>query len=106
MRKVLYTAPGRDDSNPLKYNPLLKYLIIDEYTPSMKGVFIDVLYSIIFSHHVPNLLRHGGFMGNVELFETDSIADFLNSYIGKIIFFFLIYYILNFIVIPIIKKKI
>jgi len=106
MKKVLYSASYKDNSNLLKFNPLLKYLIIDEYTPSMKGVIIDVVYSIIFSHHIPSLLKHGGFMGNTELFGTDSIAEFLNSYIGKIIFFFIIYYILNFLVIPIIKKKI
>jgi len=103
MRKVLNSIPN---INPLQYNPLLKYLVIDEYTPSMKGVFIDVVYSMIFSHHVPSLLQHGGFMGKIELFGNDSIADFLNSYVGKILFFFLIYYILNFIVVPIIKKKI
>jgi len=102
MRRILYRAPS---SPSIKYNPLLKYLVIDEYNPSMKGVFIEVVYSMIFSHHVPVLLKHGGFMGKIELFGNDSIADFLNSYVGKIIFFFLVYYILNFIVIPIIKKK-
>ena len=104
MRRLLYSAPQTE--NPLQYNPLLKYLVVDEYNPSIKGVIIDVVYSIIFSHHIPALLKHGGFMGNTNILGIDTIADFLNSYIGKIIFFFIIYYTLNFVFIPIIKKKI
>jgi hypothetical protein len=104
MRRLLYST-SNINPNPLEYNPLLKYLIVDEYTPTIKGVIIDVVYSMIFSHHIPSLLKHGGFMGQTNLFGINTVADFLNSYIGKIIFFFIIYYTLNFIVIPIIKNK-
>jgi hypothetical protein len=105
MRRLLHSRPNIVNSNPLEYNPLLKYLVVDEYTPSIKGVIIDVVYSMIFSHHVPALLKHGGFMGNTNILGINSVADFLNSYVGKILFFFMIFYTLNFIVIPIIKNK-
>jgi hypothetical protein len=105
MRRLLYSRPNIVNSNLLEYNPLLKYLVVDEYTPTIKGVIIDVVYSIIFSHHVPSLLKHGGFMGNTNILGVNSLADFLSSYVGKIIFFFMIYYTLNFLVIPIIKNK-
>jgi len=106
MKRILYSAPNIVESNLLKYNPILKHLVVDEYYPSIKGVMIEVVYSMIFSHHVPTLLKHGGFIGEIKIIETNSIANFLNSYVGKIIFFFIIYYTLNFFIIPIIKKKI
>jgi hypothetical protein len=105
MRRLLYSRPTNINPNTLEYNPLLKHLIVDEFTPSIKGVIIEVVYSLIFSHHIPVLLKHGGFIGDTTLLDINTVPNFLNSYIGKATFFFIVYYTLNFIVIPIIKKK-
>ena len=103
MRRILYSTPR---SIKTEYNPILKYIIVDKFNPTLKGVLVDVVYTMVFSYHVPTLLKHGRLIGETEFFKTDSVKDFFSCYVGKILFFFLIFYVLNFVYLPIIKKQI
>lgn len=86
------------------YSPLFKSIIVDDYQPSMKSVSIESLYAILFSHHIPSLMRGGGFFGDIKIIDVSSLINFLNSYIGKILFFFITYYTLHFYIFPLIRK--
>ncbi len=86
------------------YSPNFKSMYIDNYKPSIKSVGIELFYSILFSHHVPSLMRGSGFFGNTKLIDFSSIHGFLTSYIGKIIFFFIVYYILHFFILTLVRK--
>lgn len=68
------------------------------------NVLIEVFYSIMFSHHVPMLFRQGGFFGNIQLIDFSSISSFFQSYIGKVLFFILVFSILHYIVLPRTRK--
>jgi hypothetical protein len=86
------------------YNPRLRHVIDDVYTPSFNSVIIEVFYSLLFSHHIPILMKGDGLIGDTVLFSLSSIQDFLQSYIGKILFYFLIYMCLHYLVIPSVKS--
>ena len=36
MRRLLYSRTIYKDPNTLEYNPLLKHLIVDDFTPTLK----------------------------------------------------------------------
>jgi|UniRef100_A0A6C0GZL6 hypothetical protein len=101
MTRIVYRSPTY-----LSYNniPTFKYLFIDQYNPSLKTVLIEVFYGILFSHHLPTLLKGGGILGNLHFINFSSIDLFLASYMGKIIFYILVFTILHFIIMPGIRK--
>jgi hypothetical protein len=101
MRRIVYKPP-----NYLPYNnrSIFKKLSIDEYNPSVRTVLIEVFYGIFFSHHLPTLLKGGGIFGNLHFINFSSIDLFLASYMGKIIFYILVFTILHFIIMPGIRK--
>jgi hypothetical protein len=91
-------------SNQKIYSPLFKSIIVDDYQPNMKSVGIESLYAILFSHHIPSLMRGGGFFGDIKIIDVSSLINFLNSYIGKVLFFFITYYTLHYYIFPLIRK--
>ena len=68
------------------------------------NILIEVFYSMMLSHHVPSMFRHGGFFGQIKLVDFSSIGAFLTSYIGKILFLIIIFSILHYIVLPKARK--
>jgi hypothetical protein len=110
MKKFSYSSPVYTRSvntgqvNQKTYSPLFKSIIVDEYQPSLKSVGIESLYAILFSHHIPSLMRGGGFFGNTKIIDVSSLVNFLNSYIGKVLFFFITYYTLHYYIFPLIRK--
>ena len=106
MRRILYRPPTyiNNSNNLIKFVPFIKNLVINDYKPSLKTVIIEVFYSVVFSHHLPNLIKGGGFFGNLNFINIDSLALFLQSYVGKILFYFIVFYLLHFIVIPKTRK--
>lgn len=103
MRRILYRPPIKSE-NIFKYVPFVKSFVIHEYKPSMKSVLIETFYSLLFSHHLPTLIKGGGFLGNMSFINFDNLALFLQSYLGKILFYFIVFYLLHFIVIPKFRK--
>jgi len=86
------------------YSPILKHVVDDLYTPSFNSVIVEVFYSLLFSHHIPILMKGHGIIGDTVLFDFSSLADFLQCYIGKILFYFLIYMCLHYLIIPSVKS--
>jgi prolipoprotein diacylglyceryltransferase len=74
------------------------------YRPMMKSILIEALYSLIFTHHIPILMKQGTLMDDTPLINFQSIPLFLTSYFGKIIFFLTIYFTLHHIFLPFIRK--
>ena len=103
MRRILYRPPIKSD-NIIKYIPFVKTFTINDYKPSMKNVLIETFYSLLFSHHLPTLIKGGGFLGNINFINTDNLALFLQSYLGRLLFYFIVFYLLHFIVIPKFRK--
>jgi hypothetical protein len=79
-------------------------MLSPSYRPMMKSVLIEALYSLIFTHHIPILMKNGTLMDETPLINFNSIADFFTSYFGKIIFFLTIYFTLHYIFLPFIRK--
>jgi len=100
MRKFFYSSPV----NNRTYSPLFKSVIIDEYNPNLKSVFIEFFYAILFSHHIPSLIKGAGFFGDRQFFDISSVSNFFNSYFGKILFFFITYFTLHYYVFTTIRK--
>jgi hypothetical protein len=86
------------------YSPRLRHVVDDIYTPSFNSVIIEVFYSLLFSHHIPILMKGDGLIGDTVLFSLSSIQDFLQCYIGKILFYFVIYICLHYLIIPSVKS--
>jgi hypothetical protein len=74
------------------------------YRPMVKSIFIEALYSLIFSHHIPILMKHGSIMDETPLISFNSITEFFLSYFGKIIFFITIYFTLHYFFMPMVRK--
>jgi len=74
------------------------------YRPMMKSIFIEALYSLIFSHHIPILMKHGSLMDETPLINFNSVTEFFLSYFGKIIFFITIYFTLHYFFMPVVRK--
>ena len=74
------------------------------YRPMMKSILIEAFYSLIFTHHIPILMKQGTLMDNTPLINFNSVAQFLTSYIGKVIFFLTIYFTLHYVFLPFIRK--
>ena len=74
------------------------------YRPMVKSIFIEALYSLIFSHHIPILMKHGSLMDETPLINFNSITEFFLSYFGKIIFFITIYFTLHYFFMPFVRK--
>jgi hypothetical protein len=74
------------------------------YRPMVKSIFIEALYSLLFSHHIPILMKHGAFMDETPLISFNSITEFFLSYFGKIIFFITIYFTLHYFFMPMVRK--
>lgn len=105
MRRFIYSSPNLIDNNRIKtYVPILKNILVDKYNPSIKTVFIEVFYTMFFSHHLPLIFKRGGFLGGSEFISFDSPIDFFKSYLGKLIFYFLIFYMLHFVILTHVKK--
>lgn len=68
------------------------------------NVLIEVFYSIMFSHHIPMIFRQGGFFGNIPIIDFSSISTFFQSYIGKLIFFIIVFSMLHYVVLPRTRK--
>lgn len=104
MRRIIYNSPALIDNNIKTYVPIFKNILVDKYVPSIKTVFIEVFYTVLFSHHLPIIFKGGGFFGGTKLINTNSLFEFLQSYVGKILFYFMIFYILHFVVLTHVKK--
>ena len=108
MKRFSYSSPVntfRVNTNSQKiYSPLFKSVIVDDYNPNLKSVGIESIYALLFSHHIPALMRGGGFFGDTKIIDVSSFVNFLNSYIGKVLFFFITYYILHYYIFPLIRK--
>ena len=74
------------------------------YRPMVKSIFIEALYSLIFSHHIPILMKQGALMDETPLISFNSIIEFFLSYFGKIIFFIIIYFTLHYFFMPFVRK--
>ena len=61
-------------------------------------------YAILFSHHIPSLMKGAGFFGDRQFFDISSVSNFFNSYFGKILFFFITYFTLHYYVFTTIRK--
>ena len=79
-------------------------MLSPSYRPMMKSVFIEALYSLIFTHHIPILMKNGSLLDETPLIRFDSIASFFTSYFGKIFFFLSIYFTLHYVFLPFIRK--
>ena len=74
------------------------------YRPMTKNILIEAFYSLIFSHHIPILMKHGTFLDDTPIISFDSVTSFFTSYIGKIVFFLLIYFTLHYFFLPFVRK--
>ena len=74
------------------------------YRPMMKSILIEAFYSLIFTHHIPILMKQGTLMDDTPLINFNSVAQFFTSYIGKVLFFLTIYFTLHYIFLPFIRK--
>jgi hypothetical protein len=97
--RYINSSPNRSNNQGILKNTL----IIDQ-DPTIKSVIIEVFYTILFSHHLPTLLKGGGLLGETNIISFDSVTDFFNSYIGKIVFYLLVFFILHFIILKHVKK--
>ena len=79
-------------------------MLSPSYRPMYKSVLIEALYSLIFTHHIPILMRQGTLLDDTPLINFTSVASFLTSYLGKIIFFIIIYTTLHYLFLPFIRK--
>jgi len=79
-------------------------MLSPSYRPIYKSVLIEALYSLIFTHHIPILMRQGTLLDDTPLINFSSVANFLTSYLGKIIFFVIIYTTLHYLFLPFIRK--
>jgi hypothetical protein len=71
--------------------------------PSLRQVLIETFYGILFSHHLPVLMKSGGLIDDTKFIDFDSVPEFFLSYIGKIVFFLITYFLLYYVVMPNIK---
>jgi len=71
--------------------------------PSFRQVLIETFYGILFSHHLPVLMKSGGLVDDTKLIDFNSVPAFFLSYIGKIVFFLITYFLLYYVVMPNIK---
>ena len=108
MKRFSYSSPvntGSLNTGIQKiYSPIFKSIIVDDYNPNIKSVGIESFYALLFSHHIPSLMRGGGFFGDIKIIDISSFVNFLNSYIGKVLFFFITYYTLHYYIFPLIRK--
>ena len=72
--------------------------------PTFKSVILDVFFMMLYIHHFPNILRGGNLMGDTPIIDISSLTYFLNSYVGKITYMFLIFMILHYVLVPFIHK--
>ena len=73
--------------------------------PSLKSVILDVFFMILYIHHIPNIIYKGNMFGSGKLIDVSSIRNFIQSYIGKLVFLSIVFMILHYIVVPFIRKK-
>lgn len=71
--------------------------------PSFKQILIETFYGMVFSHHLPTLMKSGGFVDDTKMIDFDSVPAFFLSYIGKMVFFLTTYILLYYVVMPNIK---
>ena len=79
-------------------------MLSPSYRPMYKSVLIEAVYSLIFTHHIPILMKQGTLLDETPIIDFKSVASFLTSYIGKIIFFIVIYTTLHYLFLPFIRK--
>ena len=71
--------------------------------PSFKQILIETFYGMVFSHHLPALMKSGAIVDETKIIDFDSVPAFFLSYIGKIVFFLITYILLYYVVMPNIK---
>ena len=71
--------------------------------PSFKQILIETFYGMVFSHHLPALMKSGAIIDETKMIDFDSVPAFFLSYIGKIVFFLTTYILLYYVVMPNIK---
>jgi hypothetical protein len=101
MRSFIYNS---SNNNIVNNSDIIKRIIVDKHNPTIKVVLIEVFYFMVFSHHLPNLMKGDGLLGNCELININSASGFCKSYLGKIIFFMFIFFILHYIILKNVKK--
>jgi len=101
MRPFIYNS---SDNNTVNNSDIIKRIIVDKHNPTIKIVLIEVFYVMIFSHHLPNLMKGDGILGNCELINFNSASGFCKSYFGKIIFYMIIFFTLHYIILKYVKK--
>lgn len=72
--------------------------------PSLKAVILDVIFMILYIHHIPNIIYKGNMFGSGKLIDVSSVPNFMQSYIGKLVFLSIVFMILHYILVPIIRK--
>jgi hypothetical protein len=71
--------------------------------PSFKQILIETFYGMVFSHHLPVLMKSGAIVDETKMIDFDSVPAFFLSYIGKMVFFLITYFLLYYVVMPNIK---
>ena len=71
--------------------------------PSLRQVLIETFYGILFSHHLPVLMRSGALIDDTKFIDFNSVPEFFLSYIGKLTFFLITYILLYYVFMPNIK---
>jgi len=71
--------------------------------PSFKQILIETFYGMVFSHHLPVLMKSGAIIDETKMIDFDSVPAFFLSYIGKMVFFLTTYILLYYVVMPNIK---
>jgi hypothetical protein len=84
-------------SNNLQLQPTL------HVDPSFRQILIETFYGMVFSHHLPALMKSGAIVDETKMIDFDSVPAFFLSYIGKIVFFLTTYILLYYVVMPNIK---
>jgi hypothetical protein len=70
---------------------------------SLKLIILDVLFMILYMHHLPHIMNGGDHFSS--LIDTSSVIKFMQSYIGKIFYLFIIFMLLHCCIIPFIRKR-
>ena len=102
-RTPIIALPQRSPVSPnnLQSNPISAQTL--NLDPSFKQILIETFYGMVFSHHLPTLMKSGGFVDDTKMIDFDSVPAFFLSYIGKMVFFLTTYILLYYVVMPNIK---
>ena len=108
MGRFFYRTPiiALPQRSPVSPNNLQSYQISHptlNLDPSFKQILIETFYGMVFSHHLPALMKSGAIVDETKIIDFDSVPAFFLSYIGKIVFFLTTYILLYYVVMPNIK---